>query len=101
MSSRRLLVLVSALPDDSAFAKAVRGGDWSLAEYLRAATVNELRSLRVDQAAVHQQRLEMSYVESPRQIEDREDDAEEKAAIRKQILTQLTGGGNESAGDLL
>jgi len=98
MSSRRLLVLVSALPDDSAFAQAVRDGDWSVEEYLRAATVNELRSLRVDQAALQGQKLEMTFVESPRQIEDREDDSEEKQQIRAQILRQLGTGSEDSDG---
>jgi hypothetical protein len=89
MSSRRLLVLVSALPDDSAFAQAVRQGDWSTEEYLRAATVNELRSLRVDQASLQGQKMDMTFVESPRQVEDREDDADEKRQIRSEILRQL------------
>ena len=89
MSSRRLLVLVSSLPEDSTFARAVRQGDWSTEQYLRAATVNELRSLRVDQASLQGQKMDMAYVESPRQIEDREDDADEKQQIRSQILRQL------------
>jgi hypothetical protein len=98
MSSRRLLVLVSALPDDSAFASSVRDGDWSVEEYLRAATVNELRSLRVDQASLQGQKLEMTYVESPSQVADREEDAEEKQQIRAQILMHL-GVSNEEESD--
>lgn len=92
MSSRRLLNLVAALPDDSAFGRAVRDGDWSLEQYLRAATVNELRSMRVEQAAFHQRELDMQWVESPRQIEDSEEESENKRAIRESILKQLNPG---------
>jgi hypothetical protein len=89
MSSRRLLVLVQALPEDSTFARAVREGDWSTEQYLRAATVNELRSLRVDQASLQGQKMDMAFVESPSQVADREEDSEEKQQIRAQILMHL------------
>lgn len=97
MSSRRLLNLVAALPDDSAFAKAFRDGDWSLEQYLRAATVNELRSLRVEQAAFNQRELDMQWVESPRQIEEAEEDSEKKREIREQILKQLKPASKEES----
>jgi hypothetical protein len=64
-----------------------------------AATVNELRSLRVDQAALKGQQLDMSYVESPRQVEEREEDFEQKQQIRAEILKQLTGGDAALSGD--
>lgn len=95
MSSRRLLNLVSALPEDSTFAREVRDGDWSLEQYLQAATVNELRSMRVEQAAFHQRELDMEWVESPRQIEQSQEESEQKALIRESILRQLQPGDGE------
>jgi hypothetical protein len=50
MSSRRLLVLLKGLDAESEYKTATRNGDWSDKTYMRAATVNELRLLRVDQA---------------------------------------------------
>lgn len=99
MSSRRLLNLVYALPDDSAFARSMRDGDWSLEQYLRAATVNELRSMRVEQAAFHQRDLDMEWVESPRQIENSEEESEQKRAIRESILQQLMPRQEEESGE--
>lgn len=92
MSSRRLLVLLRFLPDDSEFKKALRDGDWSHQQYLDAGLLNEIRLLRVDQAALSGQSMDYSLLESPAQIEQRERDAERYRNVRTDILRQLHGG---------
>jgi hypothetical protein len=92
LSSRRLCAVIKALPDDSAFRKATRDGDWSDYEYLVAATVNELRTMRADNAAMNGQKLDVAYVHSPRQAEEDALDKKQKAQIRESILKQLHRG---------
>ncbi len=93
MSSRRLLVLIDALPDDSAFWRERRDGDWSAQEYINAAVVNELRLLRADQAAIHaDNKMEVNLVESPAQVRQDEELAERTRNARKHIMSQLKGG---------
>jgi hypothetical protein len=49
MDSRRLLTLLDGLPNDSSFKLwAVRGGDWTEAEYVQARLVNEVALSRAD-----------------------------------------------------
>lgn len=91
MSSRRLLVLVDALPDDSRFCTERRDGDWSAKEYLDAAIVNELRLLRADQAAIHtENKMDVNLVESPGQVQKEEELHEKAQAVRSRIMSELT-----------
>lgn len=91
MSSRRLLVLLEGLPEGSLFKTALRDGDWGLDEYIQAGVLNELRLLRTDQAAVNGHKMEVSFVESPAQIERRQETEREHEAQRAGILAQLYG----------
>jgi len=91
MSSRRLLVLCEALPPDSRFQTALRDGDWSDDQYVQAAMVNEVRLLRVDQAALQGQKMDATLLESPAQREGNEEEAAKNLAIRTGILAQLHG----------
>lgn len=91
MSSRRLLVLLKGLPARGEYQTARRNGDWSADEYRQAAVVNELRLLRVDQAALEGQSMEAVLMESPAQLEANEMLKEEHAALRAGILAQLHG----------
>ena len=92
MSSRRLLVLIDALPDDTAYWKERRDGDWSAKEYIEAAIVNELRLLRADQAAIHtENKMEVNLVESPSQAKKDEDLAERGRQARSRIMSELKG----------
>lgn len=90
MSSRRLLVLLKGLHPRSLF-QTERRGDWSDDEYRQAAVVNELRLLRVDQAAINGEKMEAVLMESPRQIEAADDVRAERNAQRAGILAQLHG----------
>lgn len=92
LSSRRLLILIDNLPDDSEFKKFCRGGDWSDAQYLVAGTLNEIRLMRTDQAAISGRDLSTTLVESPAQIEVREAEQERQARLRRKILKQLNSG---------
>lgn len=97
MSSRKLLALLEHLPDDSAFKKATRNGDWNFGEYLQAGVLNEIRLLRIDQAALNGQKMDAELLESPAQIERREELNREREVHRAGILAQLYGhdlGGN-------
>ena len=91
MSSRRLLVLCEALPDDSAYKTARRDDDWSDEQYMRAALINEVRLLRVDQVALQGQKMEATMLESPAQRLAKEESEAENLAVRTGILAQLHG----------
>ena len=91
MSSRRLLVILKALDEDSEYHTARRNGDWSDKQYMRAATVNELRLLRVDQAAINGSKMEAVLMESPAQREAKAELEAEHNAVRTGILAQLHG----------
>jgi len=92
MSSRRLLCLIDALPDDSAYWKERRDGDWDDRMYLLAAQVNEMRRLRADQAAIHADvKMDVDPVVSPAQ-ERAEDSLRGKhEAVRDHIKARRLG----------
>lgn len=97
MSSRRLLTLLQHLPEDSAFKRAARDGDWGFTEYMQAGVLNEVRLLRIDQAALNGQKMDADLLESPAQLKRKEEQARVVAAHRAGILAQLHGenlGGN-------
>jgi len=89
LSSRRLLTILKFLPPTSNFQNAYRD-DWTDDRYLAVALVNELRSLRVDQAALSGHEMEMVPIKSPRQQESEQAEIEEKHRIRAGIIAQLT-----------
>lgn len=89
MSSRKLIALLEHLPDDSAFKKAHREGDWSFNEYVAAGIVNELRLLRTDQAAINGQKMDTILIESPAQLEKKHEVEVLHQAQRAGILAQL------------
>lgn len=92
MSSRRLLVLIDALPEDGAYWKERRDGDWSPAQYVQAALVNELRLLRADQAAIHtESKMDVHLMESPSQRKEEEKQAERAKLLRNRIMSELNG----------
>ena len=91
LSSRRLLVLLEGLPDDARFNVARRDGDWSDEQYLQASLINEVRLLRVDQAALKGHKMEATLLESPAQREAAAEKAAENNALRTGILAQLHG----------
>lgn len=90
MSSRRLLALVDSLPPESAYWRERRDGDWSLEEYVRAATVNEIRLLRADQAAIHaDHKMDINMINSPAQDREHEELVEAHHTARSMINAQL------------
>lgn len=91
MSSRRLLVLLKGLDAESEYQTARRDGDWSDKQYMRAAQVNELRLLRVDQAAINGSKMDAVLMESPAQLEAKAEVEAEHNAVRTGILAQLHG----------
>jgi len=91
MSSRRLIALLQHLPDDSAFKRAHRDGDWGFDEYMWAGIVNEVRLLRSDQAAINGQKMDISLIESPSQLEQKYELEKVRAVQRAGILAQLHG----------
>lgn len=91
MSSRKLLALLQHLPEDAAFKRALRNGDWGFNEYMQAGVLNEIRLLRIDQAAINGQKMDAELIESPAQLERKEEQARVVAAHRAGILAQLHG----------
>ena len=92
MSSRELLVLIvyQDINGNSAYARALRDGDWSEAEYISAVTANELLNLRAGYHAVHGgEPYEPTLFLSPFQktLEALESDGTDEA--RDQVTSQL------------
>jgi hypothetical protein len=72
-------VLISKLPDDSAFKTALRD-DWNIDQHLSAAVVTELRAMRGDLWAIHRGiPFPFKPVESPKARRKREN---KRAAMR-------------------
>lgn len=89
LSSRRLLALISKLPDRSLF-KAEWRRDWSQDQYTEAAILNEIRIMRAENAVfAGREYREPMLVKSPRQQEADRLDAELKDDIRAGIRAQL------------
>jgi hypothetical protein len=94
MSSRRLITLIGVLENDpdSSLAREWRDGDWSDREYLMAASVNELRRLRADQAAIHaQHEMDVDLVKSPSQQGEHEKFVQKHHDVRAHLMSQLKG----------
>lgn len=96
MASARLIALIEALPEDTAYWRERRDGDWSMEEYLRAATVNEMRRLRADQAAIHaSKRMDVHTINSPAQQLEEEEHTDRFHEVRAHIMAQLQGNTTE------
>jgi hypothetical protein len=92
LSSRRLEALVLKLPDNSAFRKEWREQDWSLAQYMDAAMVNELRIMRAELGVYNNRDFrEPILVKSPSQGEEDAVEAAKKHALVASIQAQLRG----------
>jgi len=91
LSSRRLLIVLRNLPDDSSFKNAMRE-DWSEDKYIQVGILNEARLMRADNAAFEQVEMEPMLIKSPKQQEAEQADAEAKLALRAGIMEQLKAG---------
>lgn len=92
LSSRRLEVLVLKLPDDSAFRKEWREQDWSFAQYMAAAEVNELRIMRAELAVFNNRDFrEPILIKSPSQGAQDAVEAAKKHTLVSSIAAQLRG----------
>lgn len=65
MSSRRLVLLVKHLPDDSATKRAMAEDPWPLMTHLLVSVVNEQRLARADYAAAHGERVKPHLIPRP------------------------------------
>uniref|UniRef100_A0AAU8GPG3 Tail assembly chaperone n=1 Tax=Mycobacterium Phage BigBubba TaxID=3158890 RepID=A0AAU8GPG3_9CAUD len=93
LSSRRLLNIVYGGLDDKSVTKtAMREGDWSPDEYAQAATVNELRLLRADQAAISGRSFDVNLMKSPAQLKAEMEESQVKSRIQERISKQLNKG---------
>jgi hypothetical protein len=93
MSSRRLLALIDALPDDSAYLRERRDGDWSEREYMWAVLVNEIKLLRAEQAAIHAGHdMKVNMFESPLARLEQELEQERVKQLRAHVLEQMHKG---------
>src|SRR6185312_9904150 len=91
LSSRRLLVVLRRLPEDSEFKTALRDGDWDSETYIKAGILNELRIARVDNAAMNGHKMEPVLLRSPRQIVEDDQIRQAREAARDRIRAQLHG----------
>lgn len=93
MESRRLLTLLDGLPDDSSFHRwAIRGGDWSHAEYVSARLVNEMALARADGKG-----YTPNLLRSPIQVADDNAQVVFRRRRHDETLKELTG--KEDHGD--
>lgn len=101
MSSRRLLCLIDALPDDSAYWRERRDGDWSWEQYMTATLINEVRLSRADNAAIHAgHKMDINLVESPAEAREQEKLADRQRSVREHVLAQMKKAKNHHlAGD--
>lgn len=65
MSSRRLVILVKHLPDDSATKRAMAEDPWPLMTHLLVSVVNEQRLARADYAAAHGESVKPHLIPRP------------------------------------
>lgn len=87
MDSRRLLTLLDGLPNESSFKLwAIRGGDWTEAEYIQARLVNELALSRADGKGYMPDLLR-----SPMQIAQDNSDDEYRNRRHQDALLELRG----------
>jgi hypothetical protein len=87
MSSRRLLTLIDGLPEESLFKTwALRGGDWSSAEYREARMINEVALSRADGKGYMP-----TLIKSPWQIADDEATDDFRRRKHDENLQQLRG----------
>ena len=87
MDSRRLISLLDGLPDDSSFKTwALRGGDWTDAEYVQARLVNEVALSRADGKGYMP-----SMLKSPMQIAEDQVADEYRSQRHQETLRQLRG----------
>jgi hypothetical protein len=91
MSSRELWALLQHLPHDSATQRARRDGDWSEREYLLPLLINEVKSLRADQAALAGQRMRPTFISSPAERKEKVEDRREYFAVRELLKSQIGG----------
>ena len=92
LSSRRLVVLLDQLPDESTFRQAATE-DWSMTRKLAVAQINELRIMRAENTVLAGgEYQEPQLIKTPSQHLADEMDAEEKAKIRVGIMSQLHQG---------
>lgn len=89
LSSRRLLTIVSLLPNDSAF-KLEATEDWSLDTRLLSGVLNELRIMRSENAVFNgNDYREPNLVKSPSQVMAEQITTEHNTNVRTGIMAQL------------
>jgi len=90
MSSRRLLVLLKHLPDDSAFKRAI--SDWPLQAQLSVGTWNEIKAMRGDLwAFLGHERMPFKPILSPAAIKQRREEVKRSRDLHDSIISRLKG----------
>lgn len=92
MDSRRLLVLLDGLDDESNFKTwALRGGDWTNAQYAQARLVNEAALARADGRGYMPE-----LMRSPRQLADEHTAERYRRRQHEKTLRELSGEEDDS-----
>jgi hypothetical protein len=79
------------LPERSAFKSAVREGDWHSELYLLMHAVNELKYSRADFAAAHGAKMKPTPILSPKQMQEKAEEEQQRRDVRSVIIGQLRG----------
>jgi len=95
VTSRRFLTLIDGLPDESLFKTwAVRGGDWTQAQYITARLVNEVALSRADGKGYHPE-----LIRSPTQMAAEQAEDEWRRRRHRENLNELTNDEEDTRGD--
>ena len=93
MSSRRLLILLEHLPEDSAFKIAYREGDWPLQSQLATGTLNEIKAMRSDlYALIGKEHFAFKPILSPSAQRAKDAKTARIRAVHDEVIAQLRGG---------
>lgn len=92
MSSRRLLLLLRYLPDDSPFKIAYRDGDWPLQDHLTTGVWNEIKAMRGDLwAFLGKERLPFRPILPPSTERAEAEKLKASRAAHDNLIAQLRG----------
>lgn len=91
MSSRELLVFIEYVGDESKTKTAMRRGDWTAEQYFTVRIINELMSLRADNAALAGQSMRPTLILSPAQMAEKDDEEQLRIDLHDMMIAQMSG----------
>lgn len=91
MSSRRLVVLVQHLSDESATKRAMAEDPWPLMTHLLVSVVNEQRLARADYASAHGESVKPTLIPRPGELSS-DEERERARDVHDALMSMMTAG---------